>query len=131
MKTLLFSAFLALSGATAMAQDAPDFFTETYPAHVLGPFLQSYGAMKSEAASLDNKTQELIALAVAAQIPCEYCVYAHGKNALNAGATEAELREAVAVAGFVRHISTALNGAAYDIDAFKEEHDRIAPPPSE
>lgn len=131
MKPLLFSLALALSASAAVAQDAPDFFTKTFPQHVLGPFLQSYGAMKGEEASLDAKTQELIALAVAAQIPCQYCVHAHAKNARLAGATEEELREAVAMAGFVRHLSTALNGAAYDFNAFREEHDQIAPPPSD
>ena len=124
------AACLAASLAVpAMAQDAPGYITETYPSHVYGPFLQSYGAMKGENASLDTKTHELIALAVAAQIPCTYCVYAHAKNARRAGATTEELREAVAVAAFVRHFSTAFNGAALDFEAFREEHDTLAPPP--
>ena len=117
----------ALHGA-AGAQDAPRFLAETYPSQALGPFLEGYAALKGEDAALDLRTFELIALAVAAQIPCDYCVYAHAKEARRAGATEAELRKAVAAAGMIRNLSTVLNGAAYDFEAFREEHDAMAPP---
>ena len=76
-------------------------------------------------AELDIKTRELIALAVSAQIPCAYCVYAHDKNARAAGASEAEIREAVATAAHVRHWSTVLNGMGYDFEAFKMEVDKM------
>ncbi len=39
------------------------------------------------------------------------------------GATEAEVREAVAASAHVRHWSTVLNGMAYDFEAFKAEID--------
>ena len=38
-------------------------------------------------AKLSAKTRELIALGVAAQIPCAYCVYVHTKNATAEGAS--------------------------------------------
>lgn len=128
-KTATAACLAATLAVSALAQDAPGYIVETYPSPVIGPFLQSYGALKGEDASLDARTHELIALAVAAQIPCTYCVYAHAKNARRAGATTEELREAVAVAAFVRHFSTAFNGAALDFEAFREEHDALAPPP--
>ena len=78
-------------------------------------------------ASIGSKTRELIALGVAAQIPCAYCVYVHTKKARTAGASDAEIREAVATAAHVRHWSTVLNGMAYDLTAFKTEVDRLIP----
>jgi AhpD family alkylhydroperoxidase len=61
--------------------------------------------------ALDGKTKQLIGLAVAAQIPCSYCVYAHTKAAKAAGATDAEIKEAIATAALVRFNSTMLNGS--------------------
>ena len=54
-----------------------------------------------------------------------YCVYVHDKNARAEGATEAEIREAVATAAHVRHWSTVLNGMGYDFEAFKAEVDKM------
>ena len=110
---------------TAAADGPPTFFEDTLPSRALGPLMQAYGTLADEDAALDPKTRELIALAVAAQIPCDYCVEAHGGNARDLGASEEELREAVAVAGFVRMWSTALHGAAYDLEAFVAEHERM------
>jgi AhpD family alkylhydroperoxidase len=64
-------------------------------------------------------------LGVSAQIPCGYCVYAHAKNARAAGATEAQVREAVAAAGAVRMWSTVLHGMNYDYDKFTAEVDEM------
>ncbi len=63
---------------------------------------------------LDGKTKELIGLAVAAQIPCQYCVYFHTAAAKANGATDEEIREAVAMAAIARHWSTVLNGMQVD-----------------
>ena len=128
MRSFVAITALAVGMGTAAAQDARAFFSETLPSQSVGPILQGYGALQGEEAALDKKTSELIMLAVAAQIPCQYCVYAHAKNARSAGASEAELREAVTAAGIVRLFSTALHGAAYDFETFKSEHDAITPP---
>jgi AhpD family alkylhydroperoxidase len=58
---------------------------------------------------------------VAAQIPCTYCIYAHAKGAKNAGATDEEIQEAVAMAALTRHWSTVLNGMQIDLEDFKKE----------
>ena len=76
--------------------------------------------MKPDGA-LDTKTKELIGLAVAAQIPCQYCIYAHTLGAKHAGATDAQIKEAVGASALVRKMSTELNGNQYDLDAFKKE----------
>ena len=62
---------------------------------------------------------------VAAQVPCEYCVYFHTKAAKKFGATDAEIREAIAQAAQVRKWSTILNGSNYDDDAFEKEVDAM------
>ena len=74
---------------------------------------------------IDAKTRELIGLAVASQIPCQYCIYYHRKAALAQGATEQELREAAAVAAGTRHWSTMLYGAQVDIDEYKAKMDKL------
>ena len=72
---------------------------------------------------LPSKVRELIGLAVAAQIPCDYCVYYHIKAAKAAGATQEEIREAVHQASLTRHWSTILYGNQYSLDAYKTEID--------
>ena len=116
-------AALLLVATTAVAQEPPKFYKDTYPEHALKSRLEAEDVLAGGEAKLDAKTRELIALAVAAQIPCAYCVYFHDKNARKQGASDAEVREAVATSAHVRHWSTVLNGMAYDFDAFKAEID--------
>lgn len=121
-----------LAATTALAQDLPSFFKDTMPDRVARDYVGAYAKLKTgEGVALDPKTQELIGLAVAAQIPCEYCVYAHLKGARQAGASEEELREAVLIAGAVRLFSTQFYGMALDLDAFRAEHDLVSPPGGE
>ena len=77
--------------------------------------------MEGKEAKLDAKSRELIGLGVSAQILCQYCVYSHMKKARAKGASEAEIREAVAAAATVRQWSTVLNGMGYSFEAFKAE----------
>lgn len=74
---------------------------------------------------LDAKTKELIGLAVASQIPCEYCVYFHTIGARNSGATDQEIREAVGMAATTRMGSTLLNGLQLDRNQFRKDVDRM------
>jgi AhpD family alkylhydroperoxidase len=77
----------------------------------------------NENTALPSKTRELIGLAVAAQIPCQYCVYYHIKAAKAAGASQEEIREAVHQASLTRHWSTILYGNDYDLATYKSEID--------
>lgn len=110
---------------TASAQEPPSFYRDTYPEHALQSRLAAEDVLSGSEAKLDAKTRELIALGVAAQIPCAYCVYVHDKKARSLGASDAEVREAVATSAHVRHWSTVLNGMAYDFPAFKAEVDAM------
>jgi AhpD family alkylhydroperoxidase len=122
--TILASA-LFLSTTAVTAQQQPKFYADTYPEHALESRLKAEEVLIGADAKLDGKTRELIALGVAAQIPCAYCIYAHTKFARAHGASEAEIREAVAAAAHVRHWSTVLNGMGYDVGAFKTEIDAM------
>ena len=77
----------------------------------------------NENTALPAKTRELIGIAVAAQIPCRYCVYYHIKAAEAHGATQEEIREAVHQASLTRHWSTILYGNQYDLETYKAEID--------
>jgi AhpD family alkylhydroperoxidase len=71
--------------------------------------------------ALPGRTKELIGLGVAAQIPCQYCIYAHPEFARLNGASEVEIGEAVAMAGLTRHWSTFLNGTQTEESQFRGE----------
>ena len=125
MKLLYLAVALAMTTTGSVAQEAPKFFSETYPSHALGPAMQWYGSLGGEGAELDALTRELVMVGVAASIPCNYCVYAHAGAARAAGATEGQVREAVAAAGAIRMWSTVLNGMNYDYDQFTAEIDEM------
>ena len=114
-----------LVGVTAPADEIPQFYKDTLPEHAAAKMLEGWGVVQGEGAALDAKTRELVALAVAAQIPCRYCAYAHTAKARKLGASEAEIREAIAAAGYIRLWSTILNGNDYDYDKFTAEFDQL------
>jgi AhpD family alkylhydroperoxidase len=125
---IFFVSFMALFSTPVLGEGPPDFYKNTFPEHALKEKMEAEKTLVGEGAQLDAKTRELIALGVAAQIPCIYCVYAHDKNARAAGASEGEIREAVATAAHVRHWSTVLNGMGYDFETFKAEVDEMHAP---
>jgi len=88
---------------------------------VAGAWEMTKGLLFDEANSLEPKVKSLINLAVAAQIPCEYCIWLETKFARAQGATDAEVAEAVAQAAYVRHWSTVINGMQIDFETFKAE----------
>ena len=73
----------------------------------------------SDDTALSPKVKSLISLAVSAQIPCHYCVWSDTRATGEAGATDEEIAEAVAMAALTRHWSTFLNGMAVDFDQYK------------
>ena len=90
---------------------------EIFPEQGLKPAWEEFLAVMNPKGALDGKTKQLIALDVAAQIPCVYCVYGHTKLAKAAGATDAQIKEAIATAALVRFNSTMLNGSDGGRDA--------------
>lgn len=119
-KVFMVLSILAITPVSASAGDPPKFMKDTYPEQALKSAWAEYQAVYGKGA-IPAKMKQLIALGVSAQIPCQYCILAHSMKARKAGATEAEVREALAVASMVRKWSTVLNGSAYDMDKFKAE----------
>lgn len=68
---------------------------------------------------LDEKTRELIALAVAVTTHCDGCIAYHTKAAREAGANQGELAEALGVA-IAMNAGAALIYSARAFDAFKQ-----------
>jgi AhpD family alkylhydroperoxidase len=123
----------------AMAQDAdatyrdieatlgtvPSFF-KVFPAEgVAGAWTEFKTVQLNPKTALSGKEKELIGLAVAAQIPCSYCIYFHTQAAKANGATDEEIRETVAMAAITRHWSTVLNGMQVDPTTFRQETDTV------
>ena len=88
---------------------------------VSGAWEMTKGLLFGEGNELEPKVKSLIGLAVAAQIPCEYCIWADTMAAKAAGATDEEIGEAVALAGHTRNWSTMFNGLQVDFDQFKKD----------
>ena len=114
----------SLSIQPANAQGAPpEWMKQTFPEAGLNAAWEEYKAIYNPKGALDEKTKELIGLAVAAQIPCQYCVYGHTAFAKKAGATDAQIKEAIAAAALTRKWSTVLNGNALNFEKFRQEID--------
>ena len=95
---------------------------KAYPkSAVAGAWAMTKGLLMDENNALEPKVKSLINLAVAAQIPCQYCIWLETKFAKAQGATDEEVAEAVAQAAYVRHWSTVLNGMQIDFATFKTE----------
>jgi|SRR6185436_16218075 len=60
--------------------------------------------------AVPNKVRELIAIAVAHTTQCPYCIQVHIKNAKKAGASKAEVAEAIFVAAALRAGGAAAHG---------------------
>jgi AhpD family alkylhydroperoxidase len=103
----------------------PTFFKAFPPSGIAGAWSEFKSVQLNPNTRLSGKTKELIGLAVAAQIPCQYCIYFHTAAAKANGATDDEIQEAVAMAAITRHWSTVLNGMNIDYTGFKKETDTV------
>lgn len=101
-------------------------FIRSFPEELLPGFWAELTSLEmNPKTALDNKTKELIGLAVASQIPCQYCVYFHTRAAKANGATDAQIGEAIGMASLTRAGSTVLQGTETDLVQFKKDVDRI------
>ena len=99
----------------------PTFVKQMPAAALPGAWQELKDLELSEDTALSPKTKALISLAVSAQIPCTYCIWADTNTARQAGASDEEIGEAVAMAALTRHWSTIFNGLQVDLDTFKQE----------
>ena len=131
--TVLVNASPAPAGdASATYQDiektlgmVPGFFKVFPQSGIAGAWDEFKTLQLNPNTALDGKTKQLIGLAVAAQIPCQYCIYFHASAAKANGASQEEIAEAVAMAAMTRHWSTVLIGMEVDLDSFKKDTDTV------
>ncbi|RWM05513.1 MAG: carboxymuconolactone decarboxylase family protein [Mesorhizobium sp.] len=103
----------------------PDMFKTLPDVAVAGAWAEIKGVQLNPNTALNGKTKELMGLAVASQIPCQYCIYFHTLAAKANGASDEEIKEAIAMAAIVRHWSTILNGSQVDLATFKKQTDDL------
>jgi AhpD family alkylhydroperoxidase len=103
----------------------PQFLRSYPPAALAGAWTEFRDVQLNPKTALGGKDKSLVGLAVAAQIPCRYCVHADTEFAKLQGASNQELSEAVAVAALVRHWSTLVNGLEVDEMSFRKDIDRL------
>lgn len=99
----------------------PGFFKEIPALALPGTWEEMKALEISDKTAIPCKYKELIGLAVAAQIPCQYCIEGHTTFAKLSGASAEEVKEAVALAGLTRHWSTWFNGIQTDEAKFRAE----------
>ena len=104
----------------AMMGSVPVMF-EKMPMGVRVSAWELFKSINNPNKAIPSKYGELIGLAVAAQIPCEYCIIAHTTLAKLFGATDEEVEEAIAEGAETRFLSTILNGNLVDIESFKSD----------
>ena len=119
------SATAAYKDMQATLGIVPGFFKAFPQSGIAGAWAEFKTVVLDPNTALNNKTKQLIGLAVSAQIPCTYCIYFHTAVAKANGATDEEISEAVAQAAITRHWSTVLNGMQVDLTAFKTDTDTV------
>ena len=72
-------------------------------------FFEYYNSVFEEGA-LSEREKALIALAVSHAIQCPYCIHAYSEGALEKGANEKQMMEAVHVAGAIRGGASLVHG---------------------
>jgi AhpD family alkylhydroperoxidase len=100
-------------------------FLRRFPEDAIAPAWRMMKSIELGTTALPGKTKELIGLAVAAQIPCQYCIYFHTEAAKLNGASEREIREAVTMAALVRTWSTVIDASVTDEVEFRRQVDQI------
>jgi AhpD family alkylhydroperoxidase len=103
----------------------PDFLKRFPPEALPGAWNMMKAVQLSPQTKLSGKHKNLIGLAVAAQIPCKFCIAAHTEFAKLDGASEREITEALAMAALTRAGSTMLNGQQTNRAAFRRDVDKL------
>ena len=103
----------------------PLFIQQVPDVALPGAWAEMKGLMLNPQTALPGKIKDAIGLAVASQIPCKYCVYAHTQFMMLEGASNEEIKEAILVAAMDRHWSAIFNGLDLDEKAFRADVDRF------
>ena len=125
MNAILF-AMLVCFGVNALADDhmrdvkTANPFIELHPKAVQPAADAYYKAVEEKVfnGAIPLKYAQLVALSASVAMKCEYCVPAHTSFAIAAGATEEEIKTAVAIAADVALNSSMLYGTQFDMEEF-------------
>ncbi len=94
---------------------------KVFPKYALAGAWENMKQLDGPKSLIPPKYRELLQLAVASQIPCQYCIYYHSAMARANGATDDEIHEAVAQGAQTRQWSMVLQGNQVDFEQFKAE----------
>ena len=123
----LLIAVLAIVNIGAIAQDTKrevktaNPFIQMHP-EIIQPAVEAYYKEVEEKVfngAIPLKYAQLMALSASVAMKCEYCIPAHTSFARAAGATDEEIKVAVAIAGDVSLNSAMLYGNQFDMRYFK------------
>jgi AhpD family alkylhydroperoxidase len=122
---------VAVTDATSAMRDiqqtfgsVPEFMRKFPPEALPGAWLE-FRDIQIGKTALSSKDKSLIGIAVAAQVPCRFCLAADTEFARAEGASEREIAEAIGMSAITRHWSTFLNGVQTDEAAFKRDVDKL------
>ncbi|MEW5853100.1 MAG: carboxymuconolactone decarboxylase family protein [Myxococcota bacterium] len=102
-------------------------FLRMFPENAIaGAWEQMKAVQLNPNSAIPAKYKELIGLGVAAQVPCRYCAYFHTEAARLNGASDEEIKEAVAQAAITRHWATYFNGMKTDPSTFRNDVELIS-----
>jgi len=129
---------LAISNADSVFKDAqqsfgfvPEFLRRFPPEALPGAWLSFRNVEMNPQTALPGKDKSLISLAVAAQIPCRFCVISDTEFAKLEGASDREIAEAVAAGSMARQYITLVEGLQLDEKSYRHDWERLTagPPP--
>jgi AhpD family alkylhydroperoxidase len=103
----------------------PEFMKRFPPEALPGAWLNMRNVEMNPASAIPGKIKSLIGVAVAAQIPCRYCVIADTEFAKLEGATDREIAEAVATGAMARQYITLIEGLQVDEKAYRKDWERL------
>ena len=128
---------LAITNADSVLRDAqqsfgfvPEFLRRFPPEALPGAWLSFRNVEINPRTALSCKDKSLIGLAVAAQIPCRYCVIADSEIAKLRGASDREIAEAVASGSMARQYITLVEGLQLDEKSYRRDWERLTSRPA-
>ncbi|HET6146966.1 MAG TPA: carboxymuconolactone decarboxylase family protein [Polyangia bacterium] len=128
---------LAISNADSVLNDAqqsfgfvPEFLRHFPPEALPGAWLSFRNVEMNPHTALSGKDKSLIGLAVAAQIPCRYCIISDTEFARLQGASEREIAEAVTAGSMARQYITLVEGLQLDEKSYRRDWERLTSSPA-
>ena len=122
MKALIFALALGVAlPISAFAQDAPPFLKAMESKAAMVPMTGMAGGVQSKG-RIRRGNQRIDGLATGAEIPCQYCIYAHTVGPSKLGRRTSRSRRPCRLRADQK-MSIELSGNQYDVAEFKKQID--------